>query len=411
MRWLFFLVLIQVVAKPLEVQIETPYAIVMDVKTGKVLYEKRGREKIYPGSTTKIGTALYILKNAPMTLDEMVVCSEDALRIVSEETKRAKGALLPGHILELDGTSAHLRRQEKLLGRDLLYAALLASGNDAANVLAEHVCGDIQLFVRKMNEMAIELGCKNTHFWNPHGLFLSDHTSTPYDMALLTREALKYSKFREVIKTVKYEVGKHVFNQGNGLIKPDHKFYYPGAFGIKTGYTRDAKQNIITGASNGEREVIVALHQSPSSKQRYQDAIALFDAVFAEPLAQRLLFVQEETAFEEKIPKGDKILSAVLKNDLYLKYYPSEEEKVQAKLVWKEISLPIEKGVEVAELQIISKEDGRILMTESLVAKEGVNKKWVYRALEGVKQYSLWVILPLGVGGAYFLFVRKRKAE
>src|SRR3990167_764454 len=144
-------------AKSLEVQIETPYALVMDVKTGKVLYEKRAREKVHPASTTKIATALYILKTAPNIMDEVATCSEEALRIVTEATKKEKVELLPDYILETDGTMIYLRKKEKMSVRDLLYGAMLRSGNDAANVLAEYVSGDIPTFVSRMNQMVTEL--------------------------------------------------------------------------------------------------------------------------------------------------------------------------------------------------------------------------------------------------------------
>ncbi len=401
-------------AKSLEVQIETPHAILINAKTGHVLFDKKSRESIYPASTTKIASVLYLLKNAGDRLDEVVVCSDDALRIVSEEVKIAKGDLLPPYILELDGTSMKLKRNEKVVLKDLLYGMLLASGNDASNVAAEYLSGDVQTFVRNMNQMSESLGCKNTHFTNPHGLFHPDHKTCAYDMAILTREALNYPLFREMVKTTVYKRDKRVFTQNNALLKPDSKYYYPLAFGIKTGYVRKAKYNLVAGASNSERELIAVLHKSPTSTQRYIDAIVLFEAAFCEPLNQRLMFSKEETSFEKVIPKANKSVIAIIKEDLYLKYYPSEEEEVIAKLDWQELQLPIEKGSLVAKLSLLAKRDGRLLAVEELLAKDLVSKKLIYRMLDGTKGYFLPLILPLlliGLGVGFVLLVKGRDEE
>lgn len=410
---LFFLAT-EIVAKPLDIQIETPYAILINAKTGKILYEKHSKESVYPASTTKIATVLYILKVASEKLDDMVICSEEALKSVSEETKKAKGSALPPYILEFDGTSARLKRNEKISVRDLLYGALLASGNDAANVLAEYVCGDISTFVNNVNKMAEELGCKNTHFSNPHGLFHSEHTTCAYDMAILTKEALKYPVFREIIKTDTYERSHNkVFTQGNGLVRRDHKFYYPLALGVKTGYIRKAKYNLVAAASNGEREVIAVLHKSPSGKRRYQDAIVMFEAAFCEVQVQRLLFAKEETVFKKMVPKAKNALLGVVEKDLYLSYYPSEEEEVEAKLDWEESILPIEAGSVIGKLSVFTKADGRVLLEAPLIAKERVCKKFVYVLLEDMKAKIVFILLPLllGVGVGGFVLVKRGRGR
>ncbi len=392
--FIFFFLAAQVAlfSKPLEVQIETPYAILMDARTGKVLFDKKGNESVYPGSTTKIATALYLLKFAGDKLDEMVVCSEDALRVVSEEVKGEKGTLLPPHILELDGTTYNLKRKERISLRELLYSAMIASANDSTNVIAEFLCGDIQVFVNKLNEMIKDLGCKNTHFCNPHGLFHSDHKTTAYDMAVIAREALKYPLFREIVRMPSYNRSKL---NGNHLIRPDSKNFYHWAQGIKTGYTKKAKYNIVALASNGERELIAALHKSPSSSQRFEDAVLLFETAFSEPMQERLLFPKAEALYDKEIPKANRALVATLEDDLYLKFYPSEEEDVVAKLSWNELKLPIEEGDCVAQMTIVTKADQRVLMTQNLVALNRVGLKFQYVLLEIIRACFIPIILPI----------------
>ncbi len=400
-------------AKFLEVQVETPYAILINAKTGHVLYDKKSKESIYPASTTKIASVLYILKNATPRLNETVICSDDALRMVSEEVKREKGDLLPPYILELDGTSMNLRRSEKVLLKDLLYGMLLASGNDASNVSAEYVCGDVSLFVKNMNEMALSLGCKNTHFTNPHGLFHSDHKTCAFDMAIMTREALNFPLFRQIIKTTEYKKDKRVLSQNNQLLKPESKYYYPLAFGIKTGYVRKAKYNLVAGAMNDERELIAVLHKSPTSQQRYVDAIALFEAAFCETTVERLMFAKEETSFEKALPKAKRSVVAIISEDFLLKYYPSEEEEVVARLDWDELSLPIEKGKKVGTLSLYTKLDNRLLISKNLIAKDRVTQKLRYTIIDGIKACFLPLFLPLlligGVAG--FVLLIKGKDE
>jgi len=411
----FFLLSLQIslFAKQLEVQIETPYALLMNVQTGKVIYEKRGRDNVYPASTTKIASALYLLANHFDKIEDTAVCSENALRVVSENVKKEKGSFLPPYILELDGTSMNLKKNEKVSLKQLLYGMLLSSGNDASNVAAEFVCGDVDTFVGNVNKLAREIGCKNTHFMNPHGLFHSNHKTSAYDMALLTREALKFPLFRQIVATSFYKEDRREFNQGNALVKPDSPYYYPFAIGIKTGYIRSAKYNLVAAANNGEREIIAVLHKSPTSKQRYEDAISLFNAAFSELPVKRLMFRMDETQFQKEIPKAQFPVTAVLNSDLYLNYFPSEEEEITAKLEWFDLNLPIVKESVVAKLILISKNDGRVLLTEVLFAKEKVNMKLIYAIMICIKTYLVPIIVSLLLiglaGGSLFLRLRKDK--
>lgn len=408
-RFIFFFISLQVLlfSKNLDVQIETPYAVLVNAKTGKVLFDKRGNESVYPGSTTKIAAVLYILKHAGDKLDDVVICSENALRVVSEEVKAEKMNFLPPYILELDGTTYNLARKEKITLKELLHGALIASGNDASNVAAEHVSGDIEIFVKNMNLMIDQLGCKNTHFCNPHGLFHPDHKTTAYDMTILAREALNYPLFKEIIKIPSYKRSKI---NGNQLIRPDSKNFYPHAIGIKTGYTKKAKYNLVAAADNGVRQLVVALHKSPTSNQRFQDAIALFEAAFNEKESERLLFAKDETLFKKEIEGAKKDLEAILTEDFIWKFFPSEEEEVVAKIEWEELLLPVEKGEVVAFLSLYTKLENRFLTKKELYAKNSVHKKFSLILGEKVKQYwgYLLLLLLLATG---LLFLRKEKVQ
>ena len=157
-------------------------SIIMDIDSGRILYEKNAHEKQLIASTTKIMTAIITLENA--NLDEKVEAGEE--------------------ILKVDGTNIYVQVGEELSIKDLLYGLMLRSGNDAATVLSHHIFEKEEIFIEKMNEKAQELGMTNTIFKNPHGL--DDNTmnySTAYDMALLANYAYQNETYKEIVKTKK----------------------------------------------------------------------------------------------------------------------------------------------------------------------------------------------------------------
>lgn len=160
--------------------------IVMEVSTGTILYSKNMHVQYYPASITKIMTALLAMENCG--LDEMVTVPHEAV------------------YMDDKGSHIALDEGEELTVEDCLYGMMLASANDAAYALAVHVGGTIENFADMMNKRAKELGCQDSNFVNPHGLPDERHVSSAYDMALITREALKHEIFRIVSKTVYYEI-------------------------------------------------------------------------------------------------------------------------------------------------------------------------------------------------------------
>ncbi len=371
----------------LEISILSPHGLLMNAETGSILFEKRAYDPVYPASTTKIATVLYVLKHASDHLEDICISSHESLKTASEQTK--KRLKLPSYTLESDGSSIDLQSHEAIVLTDLLRGALISSGNDACNVLAEHLAGDIPTFVTKVNDMALSLGCLTTHFTNPHGLFDEEHITSAYDMALLTKEALQYPLFREMIRSTSFYrpqtnlQGKTVYPQTNQLLQPESKYYYPKAIGVKTGYTRLAKHNLIAAATNGERFLIAVLHQSPSSPARYEDALRLFEAGFSEKKKERLLFKQEETSFLKKLPKTNYPLKAELKEDVFISFYPSEEPVIHVELVWEPPSFPIEKDAPVGSLLVLNEKNQKILRA-TLHAQESVQKLWSYRLSEDI---------------------------
>ena len=397
---LFFSLVSSLIGKPLSVSIETPHAIMMNAETGQILFEKGARTPIYPASTMKIAAILNVLEKSSDRLDEMITSSAESLRIVSEKEKVQSGFTLPPYILEHDGRRISIRVGEAFSVRSLLSAAIIHSANDACNVLAENLSSGIPDFVSEMNELALRIGCKNTHFCNPHGLHQPDHFSTAYDMALITREALKYPLFLELIGETSYLRPKSKLQAAKEFVKKPSRFankespyYYPKAREIKTGYHWRAKHNVIVWASNGERRVLVVLHKSPTVEARCRDAIALFESAFSEEKIERPIFRKGEMKFQKKIPKGKTRLFADFSSDVYFQYFPSEEPLLHTALNWHDLSLPVFAGQEVGEVSIFDALD-RCVKKEPIFAQKGVEK----RSLSW-----LWFLF-LGVGIILFLY-------
>ena len=217
----------------------------MDAETGNVLFEKNGYSKIYPASTTKVLTAILVLENLP--LDEKVVASQRAINSVP-----------------IGSSVMGIKQGEIFSVENLLYGLILPSGNDAAIVLAEAVSGNVDDFVVLMNSKANEIGCLNTHFSNPHGFYDESHYSTPYDMALILKYAMKYDEFRKIAQTKSWELPitnktdtTRILKNNNRLLDEDYSIFYPYALGGKTGYTIESRGTYIGYAKKDDKLLIV----------------------------------------------------------------------------------------------------------------------------------------------------------
>lgn len=244
-------------------------AILIDGDTGKILYEKSAYEKRAPASTTKIMTALLALEHCETT-DVATVTSEAITSVPS------------GYSTDL------LKMGEELTIKDLLYALLLPSSNEAANVLAIHIAGSIDSFASMMNTKAMDLGCKNTHFVNPNGVHDDNHYSTAYDLSLIAKEAMKNDIFRQIVSTASYTLPNsnkysridRTLITTNDLIKKQSNNYYEYAIGIKTGFTTPAKNCLVSSATKDGKTLIAVVLRSNTDNNRYNDTKTLFNYGF-----------------------------------------------------------------------------------------------------------------------------------
>lgn len=255
---------------PDSVEVTAQSAIVMDVDTGTVLYSKNEAESHYPASITKIMTALVILDNCE--LDDIVTFS-------------------PKAVYENEGDTSHIARDvnEKMTVEDTLYGMMLESANECAWALGEHLCdGDMDAFVKKMNDKAKELGCVNTHFNNPNGLPDEEHWTCAYDMALISRAAYQIPKFAEITGTKRYTIqptNKHsdptYLNNHHSMLHYYNtgKYIYDYCMGGKTGYTVVAGSTLVTYAKK-DNMTLVCVVMKDESPAHWIDTRNLFDYCF-----------------------------------------------------------------------------------------------------------------------------------
>ena len=226
-------------------------AIVMDAASGRVLYEKNADARSLIASTTKMMTAL-------------LICEQCALTDVATVPPEAAG---------VEGSSMGLTVGEQLTVEDLLYGMMLRSGNDAAAALAIHCAGSIQKFAARMNCRAARLGLTGTHFENPHGLDGSRHYSTARDLAHLARAAMQNADFRRIVGTKSITVGERTLRNHNKLL-----WQYPGATGVKTGFTKQAGRVLVSSAARDGWEIVCVTIGDPDD---WRDHAALLDYAFA----------------------------------------------------------------------------------------------------------------------------------
>jgi len=329
-------------------RISAPYAVLMNADSGVVLYERRAHEPTYPASTTKVATALYALKKGEAQLEDEVTVMGHCLTVVPQEIKEGRGYKLPPYWLEPDGVMFGLKKGESYPLLSLIYGLFLTSGNDAANVVADYLASDISMFVRELNMAVRQLGCKKTHFANPHGLHFPTHKTTAYDLALIMKAGLKEPLFRKVIGTCSYLCPKseRLIEHTNRLLHPG-RFYYEKALGAKTGYTSLAGCCMVVVAEHEGRTLIAVVLGCENKFQSYRDILALFDAAFAESAKRRPLFNKGENTFSH----GE--IEAELARDVVYTYYPAEEVEICSQVRWNEVELPINKGDIVGYLDIL----------------------------------------------------------
>ena len=266
--------------------------------------------------------------------------------------------------------------------KDLLLGMMVVSGNDAANVIAKAVGGTIPHFMEGMNAYLKKLGCKDTIFYNPHGLHYPKHVTTAYDMALMTCIALKDPTFREIVSTARCSRPKTNRQEASQLVQSNRllrkgKFYYPKATGVKTGHTSFAQYTLVASATDGERTLVAVLLRTKEREDTLNDAIKLFEEAFNQQKVQRIVLSAGRQNYSLEQHGAAKPIKTYTKENAVIEFYPAEEVEVKGLSFWKSLTFPVQKDQCVGEIQIQTAE-GKILNTVSLFAQESIESTWSY---------------------------------
>lgn len=342
----FLLVLLISSAAAAEPNITGAAGVLMDAETGEVLWAKEETAKRAPASITKILTALVAIEKGNLT-DEVVI-SEVAV--------------------DTHGSIVWLRAGETQTLEDLLYAIMLNSGNDAALAIAEHIGeGSIDKFVNMMNEKAKEIGAYSSNFVNPNGLPAEGHYSTAYDIALITRAALKNPVLREIMGTQT--------RQWNGmdwqsqLVNLNQLLWqYEGSIGGKTGYTSEAGRCLTTAANRNGMELISVVLGS-TSQRIWSDSTKVLDYGFENYHKLKLVEAGEEILQTELAGVMVPVLAD--KDILYLTN-KNAGEIPSWKIKLQNLELPLTQGQEIGTLDFVL--DDKVIDSVSLVAGKDVDK-------------------------------------
>lgn len=258
----------------------------MDLDSGEIIYQKNAHEVLPPASITKVPVALYALKKGSKPLTSYAIADQDTMGSITKKFCLENKYRFPAHWLVLGGTHIKIHNGEKLKFGDLMYGMLLESGNDASNVIAKHVSGSVQTFMKELNDYVKQIGCRNTTFRNPHGQHFPNHMTTAYDMAVIAREAIKDPTIKKIMQTYSYTIpatnkykARKLINH-NKMIEKNSVYYYPYALGGKTGFNDQSKNTFVAAAKKGQKTLVVVLMKCPNKNKKYEDAITLFEHGF-----------------------------------------------------------------------------------------------------------------------------------
>lgn len=362
-------------------------AILIDSNSGKTLYSKNADKKVYPASTTKILTSIIAIENIT-NLQEKTIVKNSAISSIPS-----------GY------SSAYLSEGEEISLEYVLQVFLIHSANEAGNVLAEHVSGNIESFVNLMNEKVKELGCKNTHFVNTNGIHDENHYTTAEDLAVIARYCMKNQTFRNIVSMKSCTIPRtnksdeRYYQNTNDLINPSSEYYLPDCIGIKTGYTSPAKNCLISACNKDGLELIAVVLGAPTinsgKSTRYLDSTQLYNYGYSN-FASKKIASRGDTIYNINIKNADKetkSLDLILANDINALVNTQNENVTYSIKLNDNLSAPI--GINSVIGTITYSSEG-LEYTENLVASHDVYKNNYFVFVLGIL-LALILILILNI--------------
>ena len=339
-----------------EAKIEAKSALLMDVATGTVLYEQNSHAPLAPASVTKVMTMLLIME----AIDSGKIGWEDT--VIASESAAAKG-----------GSQIYLKVGESMSVRDMVKSIAVSSANDCACAMAEHLSGSESAFVDAMNQRAKELGMADTHFVNCTGLdddpAAKEHLTSAHDIALMSRELLKNHPDIKEYTTIWMDTvrnGAFGLSNTNKLVR-----FYPGATGLKTGFTSQAGYCLSASAEREGMELVAVVMGCETSAKRFAACKSLLDLGFA-----NYALVQPEIPAEMSVPVTlgtEETVTAVPAHQSPVLLDKSQKNTVTTEISLEpEINAPVSKGQRLGTMTL--KAGDRILAQIPLIAEKGVAK-------------------------------------
>ena len=391
-----------------DVKTKTDTILLVNMDTDQVVFEKDADAKRYPDSLTKIMTYIIVIENISDYENTRIEIKEDVLKSISDAGSST--ANLDGHV------------GEKMTVKDLLYAMMVPSGNDAAVVLADYVCnGDFDAFVKMMNDKATELGCKNTHFTNVDGLHDSNHYTTARDLYTITTHALTKPMFYEISDTATHylEGDDYPLVTTNYMIDQNRggEYFYTYASGIKTGTTDQAGHCLVTtAAADGYSYMAIMLHSPVKEKDDVHDTMidaanlfrwALLDLELVQlknvdtPICE--MPVRLALGKDSIYLTPQKNLAAIMPEDYNKSFITIETDVPES------IDAPIKQGDVIGTMTVYYQDDKmtekQYLTSGNLIASESVDRSGFLYVIDIIKNiiFSIWFLLALALIAVMFI--------
>ncbi|WP_161486047.1 D-alanyl-D-alanine carboxypeptidase family protein [Desulfotomaculum copahuensis] len=339
-------------------QITGKSAIMIDAQNGQVLYAKNPDAHMFPASTTKILTAVIALERGKLS-DQVTV---------------------PREAVTAGGSAIGLQEGERLTLKDLLYAMLLSSANDAAVTIADHIAGSVPGFAALMNEKARQIGARESHFVNPDGMPDPQHFTTARDLAVITRYAMQNAEFRKIVDTSHRNISRADADRSKG---PPQEYLwnhnkllhlYDGTIGVKPGYTVEAGQCLAAAAQRNGRELITVVLDSQGAAI-YSDTEALFNYGFSS-FQLKQLAGRGQRITSLSVPYGAGPAPVLTAAPFYYDFPAGGQEQgqVEQKVVMEQnMQAPLAAGQKVGQLIFLA--HGRELGRVDLVTGQAVNRR------------------------------------
>ena len=348
--------------------LESGGAILIEQKTGQILYEHNMHEKLRPASVTKVMSLLLIMEaldSGQISLTDKIPCTEDAAG--------------------MGGSQIWLEVGEELTVDEMLKAICVVSANDCTVAMADYLCGSQEAFVQKMNERAKKLGMNDTTFKNCHGIDEDGHVTSAYDIALMSRELLNNHPSIMNYTTIWMDTlrnGESELVNTNKLIRN-----YKGATGLKTGSTSVALYNLSASATRDGLSLIAVIMKAPTTKIRFAEAQKLLDYGFSN-YQYKLIARGGDILKEVEVNKGvTSKLNLVIENDVGILVKKGEDKNVEQIVnIDENISAPITQGQKLGEM--IFTLNGQEIGRSNLIAEINIEKRTFFNIATHV--YQSW---------------------